>query len=93
MCLASADSDDFFALGGDSLHAMQVLARLRERLGVVLPLPAFFQNAALADMAAGVEARSRVTADRRDAGVPRFCCPPSREGAVPGAGNTHGDGE
>ena len=85
--------DDFFALGGDSLHAMQVLARLRERLGVALPLPAFFQNATLADMAAGVEARSRVTADRRDAGGPVSAARPSREGAVPGAGNTHGDGE
>ena len=36
--------DDFFALGGHSLNAMQVVARLREALGAELELRELFEN-------------------------------------------------
>ena len=48
--------DDFFDLGGDSLIAGQVLARLRERAGVELSLRAVFENSRLADLAAALRA-------------------------------------
>ncbi|HEY7213644.1 MAG TPA: amino acid adenylation domain-containing protein [Thermoanaerobaculia bacterium] len=43
--------DDFFALGGHSLIALRVQARVRERLGAELPLAAFFQFPTLAAQA------------------------------------------
>ncbi|SDO23786.1 condensation domain-containing protein [Pseudomonas jinjuensis] len=46
--------DRFFALGGNSIGAVQVLARLRERLGVSLSLAALFEAADLAGFAAAV---------------------------------------
>jgi len=36
--------DNFFALGGDSLKAVQVVARVRATLEITLPLPAIFQE-------------------------------------------------
>jgi amino acid adenylation domain-containing protein len=62
--------DDFFALGGQSLLAAQVLARLRRTLGLELSLAAFFaaptprQLASAAARAVRQEAPPRAAADR-----------------------------
>jgi amino acid adenylation domain-containing protein len=57
---------NFFALGGNSLLAIQCLSRLREKLPVVLSLTDFFENATVAQQAALVR---RLGADAAAAGV------------------------
>jgi amino acid adenylation domain-containing protein len=47
--------DDFFALGGHSLLATRVVARLREQVGVEVPLRAFFTDSSLSGFAATLE--------------------------------------
>lgn len=44
--------DDFFALGGHSLNAVRMFARLRKDHGVTLPLAALFERPRLADLVA-----------------------------------------
>ncbi|HYH79590.1 MAG TPA: amino acid adenylation domain-containing protein, partial [Longimicrobium sp.] len=48
--------DDFFALGGHSLSAARVAARVRERMGVQLALGEFFRVPTLGALAAAVDA-------------------------------------
>ena len=47
--------DDFQQLGGDSLLAAQVIARVRARLGRVLPITAFFLSPTLSAITAAAE--------------------------------------
>ncbi|MFF1713240.1 amino acid adenylation domain-containing protein [Streptomyces sp. NPDC058268] len=47
--------DDFFGLGGHSLLTLQVVFRLRKRLGVALPARAPFDHRTLAQLAARVD--------------------------------------
>jgi amino acid adenylation domain-containing protein len=71
--------EDFFELGGDSLRATRVAARLRDALDVELPLAALFARPALADLAeevrrvrraGGALPASRVTPAPRDGALP-----------------------
>ncbi|HSX62437.1 MAG TPA: amino acid adenylation domain-containing protein, partial [Tahibacter sp.] len=69
--------DDFFALGGHSLAAMRLLARVQAQFGVELPLSAIFEApgvAALADMLrplrAGGAPADTIPAVARDAALP-----------------------
>jgi amino acid adenylation domain-containing protein len=51
--------DDLFALGGDSLQAMRIVSRLRERFEIDLPLLALFENPTVEKLA-GVVLAARV---------------------------------
>ncbi|MGA6973658.1 MAG: AMP-binding protein, partial [Candidatus Binatus sp.] len=55
----AAPDSNFFALGGDSLMAIQCLSKLRERLSVVLSASDFFENPTVAEQAAFIKPRLR----------------------------------
>ncbi|MGF6392086.1 condensation domain-containing protein [Pseudomonas plecoglossicida] len=70
--------DNFFALGGNSIAATQIIGRLRERLGVNLPLACLFDNPLLAAFAqqvsevAAAHGQPQLVADPDAALVPSF---------------------
>ncbi|MCP4218648.1 MAG: KR domain-containing protein, partial [bacterium] len=49
-------NDDFFALGGDSLKAMMVLAAIHKKIGVKIPLPELFNSPTIKMLAAYIDA-------------------------------------
>ncbi|HEY2499099.1 MAG TPA: amino acid adenylation domain-containing protein, partial [Candidatus Angelobacter sp.] len=58
--------DNFFELGGHSLLATQVMARVRERMGVEMPLSALFEmGSTLCDLARLVEDAQRAKSDSK----------------------------
>ncbi|HAC80205.1 MAG TPA: non-ribosomal peptide synthetase, partial [Deltaproteobacteria bacterium] len=59
-------SDDFFSLGGHSLRAAQIIARLREETGVELSTAVFFTAATVRGVALALEEGQTSTTDNLD---------------------------
>jgi acyl carrier protein len=55
-------TDNFFSLGGNSLTAVKLIARVRAEFGVRLPLWVVFQCASVSELAAQLDGRLRETA-------------------------------
>lgn len=74
--------DEFFAAGGNSLHAVALVNRINREFGITLPLQVVFESPKLADLAARIDegAPSRVSRlvplhDRGASDRPVFCWP------------------
>jgi len=70
--------DSFFALGGNSIAAAQIVGRLREQLAINLPMASVFENPGLADFAVCVaeaaagQSQPLLAASTADERVPSF---------------------
>ena len=49
-------TDNFFELGGHSLLATQIISRVRQALGLDVPLRSLFERSVLGDFVAGLDA-------------------------------------
>jgi acyl transferase domain-containing protein len=58
-----AASDNFFALGGNSLTATRIVSRLRDATGIHIPLRLFFENPTIPDLANAIAALQVGAAD------------------------------
>jgi acyl-CoA synthetase (AMP-forming)/AMP-acid ligase II/acyl carrier protein len=61
--------EDFFALGGHSLAAAQVVARLRDALGVELPVSAVFDHPTVAELTAAIAELTTASAKHAPTGT------------------------
>ncbi|MBV9180681.1 MAG: hypothetical protein JO356_05160, partial [Acidobacteria bacterium] len=71
--------DNFFALGGHSLMATQVVARIRQLFALEIPLRTIFEAPSLAEFAAQIEAKLKSGRSPRATMIPRIGnrqCPP-----------------
>jgi acyl carrier protein len=59
-CVGS--DDNFFSLGGNSLTAVKLIARVRAEFGVRLPLWVVFQCASVSELAGQLDGRLKETA-------------------------------
>ena len=57
-----ASDDNFFSLGGNSLTAVKLIARVRAEFGIRLPLWVVFQCASVAELAGQLDGRLKETA-------------------------------
>jgi amino acid adenylation domain-containing protein len=75
-------SDDFFALGGDSLRGLQLLARIQQVHGVEVPLETLFDHSTLGEFVACLATMPRI-----DGSMPSMPAAPIgpmiRQGALP----------
>jgi acyl carrier protein len=55
-------TDNFFSLGGNSLTAVKLIARVRAEFGIRLPLWVVFQCASVAELAGQLDGRVKETA-------------------------------
>jgi acyl carrier protein len=67
--------DNFFELGGDSLMAMQVVAKVRQTLGVTVPVGFFYANPTLAKLMEAITTAADGVAVDVENSVAQAACP------------------
>ena len=72
---------DFFALGGTSLHALEMIVRVSDKFDLVVPESVAFTNRTVEDLAAYIENGS--AKDRLDLAAPAMAIPELGEGERP----------